>query len=100
MAGRRGRLARWFDAKGWRDLIIAIPYAWLIVFFLLPFVIVIAMSFARRADLSPPIAYLDQWPYLQWDNFARLASDMLYVRAFFTSLLNAAVSTFFCLLIG
>lgn len=100
MGKERGRLARWFDKKGWRDLIIGIPYFWLILFFLLPFVIVIAMSFAMRADLSPPIAFLDQWPYLRWDNFARLTTDTLYVRAFFTSLVNAAVSTIFCLLIG
>lgn len=100
MQGKRSSLARWFDARGWRDLLIGIPYAWLIVFFLLPFLIVIAMSFARRADLSPPIAYLDQWPFIQWGNYARLFTDTLYIRAFLTSLLNAAVATFFCLLIG
>ncbi len=100
MAGGRGRLARWFDARGWRQLIIGTPYLWLIVFFLLPFLIVIAMSFARRADLSPPIAFLGDWPYIQWGNYARLVSDTLYIRAFLTSLLNAAVATFFCLLIG
>jgi putrescine transport system permease protein len=91
---------KWFDRRGWRDVIISIPYAWLILFFLLPFVIVVGMSLARRADLSPPIAYLDQWPYVRWDNFARLFGDTLYIRAYLTSIWNAAVATVLCLLIG
>jgi putrescine transport system permease protein len=91
---------KWFDRRGWRDVIISIPYAWLILFFLLPFVIVVGMSLARRADLSPPIAYLEQWPYIRWDNFARLFGDTLYIRAYLTSIWNAAVATVLCLLIG
>ena len=100
MGRERGALARWFDDKGWRQLVIGVPYLWLILFFLLPFIIVLAMSFARRADLSPPIAFLDDWPYLRWDNYARLVSDTLYVRAFATSLWNAAIATLLCILIG
>ena len=94
------QFAAWFHRKGWRDIIIAIPYAWLITFFLFPLFIVIAISLARRADLSPPIAYEEHWPYLRWDNFARLFTDTLYIRAYLTSIWNAAVATFFCLLIG
>jgi putrescine transport system permease protein len=94
-----GRM-RWFDRRGWRDIIIGAPYLWLIVFFLLPFVIVIAMSFALRAALSPPFAFPGQWPHISWENYQRLGSDWLYLRAFLTSLWNAAVATFFCLLIG
>ena len=100
MGRERSALARWFDDRGWRQAITGIPYLWLILFFLLPFVIVVAMSFARRADLSPPIAFLDGWPWIRWDNYLRLVSDTLYVRAFLTSLWNAGVATFFCLLIG
>ena len=100
MGRERGSLARWFDERGWRGAVIGVPYLWLVLFFLLPFVIVIAMSFARRAELSPPVAFLETWPYVRWDNFARLTADTLYVRAFLTSLWNAALATFFCLLIG
>jgi putrescine transport system permease protein len=91
---------RWFDQRGWRDIIIGAPYVWLIVFFLLPFAIVIAMSFALRAAVSPPFAFPEQWPHISWENYQRLGSDWLYLRAFLTSLWNAAVATFFCLLIG
>ncbi len=90
----------WFNRRGWRDLIIAIPYGWLITFFLLPFIIVVAMSLARRAEFSPPIAFLDSWPYVRMDNFARLFGDSIYIRAYLTSIWNAAIATFFCLLIG
>jgi putrescine transport system permease protein len=100
MGVERGAFAKWFDAKGWRQLIIGAPYLWLVVFFLVPFVIVIAMSLARRAELSPPIAFLEAWPFIRFDNFARLLADPLYLRAFLTSLWNAGLATFFCLLIG
>jgi putrescine transport system permease protein len=100
MARARGAVGRWFDSKGWRDIVISVPFLWLLVFFLVPFVIVLAMSFARRAELSPPIAFLDHWPYLQTGNFARLLDDSLYLRAFLTSLWNAGLATLFCLLIG
>jgi putrescine transport system permease protein len=92
--------ARWFDRRGWRGLIIGVPYVWLVFFFLLPFVIVIAMSFAFRAALSPPFAFPAEWPHISWENYQRLASDSLYFRAFLTSLWNAALATLFCLLIG
>ena len=94
------QFASWFHRKGWRDIVIAVPYVWLLTFFLLPFIIVVAMSLARRAELSPPIAYLENWPYVRFDNFARLFQDSLYIRAYLTSIWNAAIATLFCLLIG
>ena len=100
MGRERSALARWFDERGWRKLIIGVPYLWLVLFFVLPFIIVIAMSFAKRADLSPPFAFAEGWSFLRMDNYQRLVSDSLYVRAFLTSLWNAATATFFCLLIG
>src|SRR6187455_3388437 len=98
MADERSAGGNWFNRRGWRDLIIGIPYVWLITFFLLPFVIVFAMSLARRAELSPPIAYLDEWPWIRGDNFERLLRDTLYIRAYLTSIWNAAIATALCLL--
>ncbi len=94
------QFSSWFHRKGWRDIVIAVPYLWLLTFFLLPFIIVVAMSLARRAEVSPPIAYLESWPYVRLDNFARLFEDSLYIRAYLTSIWNAAIATLFCLLIG
>ena len=100
MADVKRQLAAWFHRKGWRDIIVAVPYVWLVTFFLLPFIIVVAMSLARRADFSPPIAYLESWPYVRFSNFSRLFADSLYIRAYLTSIWNAAIATLFCLVIG
>jgi putrescine transport system permease protein len=100
MAAGQAGLASWFNRRGWRDIIVSVPYVWLVLFFLLPFITVIAMSLARRADVSPPIAYLETWPYVRFDNYARLFSDTLYIRAYLTSIWNAGVATLFCLLLG
>ncbi len=90
----------WFNRTGWRDILIGTPYVWLILFFLVPFIIVVAMSLAMRAGQSPPFAFLDGWPYVRFDNFARLFEDNLFVRSFLISLYNAAIATVLCLLIG
>ncbi len=93
-------LSRWFHRRGWSDLIIAIPYLWLLVLFLLPFLIVTAMSLATRTPTSPPFGYGGENPLLNVEGYARLFSDTLYVRAFLTSIVNASVATVLCLLIG
>ena len=90
----------WFNRRGWRDIIIVAPYGWLIAFFVIPFMIVIVMSFAKTATQSPPFAFLPDWPYVRFENYARLFSDSLYIRSAGISLYNAAVATLLCLLIG
>ncbi|WP_124085055.1 ABC transporter permease [Pseudogemmobacter humi] len=93
-------LARWFHRRGWRDLIIATPYAWLILLFLIPFLIVVAMSLATRTPTAPPFGYGGENPVLNFRGYARLFTDTLYIRAFVTSLMNASIATIFCLLLG
>ncbi|WP_284164884.1 ABC transporter permease subunit [Frigidibacter sp. SD6-1] len=100
-AARRGSgLARWFNRRGWADLTIATPYVWLTIFFLLPFMIVTAMSFASRTPTSPPFSFGVHDSFLNFENFARLFEDDLYRRAFLISIRNAALATLLCLLIG
>ncbi len=93
-------IRNWFDKSGWRSMIIATPYLWLIAFFFLPFLIVVAMSVATTASQSPPFAFLDSWPYVRFDNFARLFQEHLFLRSFLISLANASVTTILCLLLG
>ncbi|MBG1230774.1 ABC transporter permease [Aestuariivirga litoralis] len=92
--------AGWFNRRGWRDIIIASPYLWLILFFLLPFLIVVVMSIAKSAAQSPPFAFLADFPFAWFGNYARLWTKWLYVRAFFISLTNAGIATVLCLLVG
>jgi len=94
------RINGWFNKTGWRDVLIATPYGWLIAFFFVPFLIVVAMSLAITAGKSPPFAFLDGWPYIRFDNFIRLFEDDLFVRSFLISIYNAAIATFLCLLLG
>jgi putrescine transport system permease protein len=93
-------IARWFHRKGWSDLVIGLPYAWLLIFFLIPFLIVVGMSFATRTSTAPPFGFGGENPLVNLAGYARLFSDTLYIRAFVTSLVNAAGAMVLCLLIG
>ena len=91
----------------WRGLAVAIPYAYLLLFFLAPFVIVLKISFAEAIIASPPYSKLAEWAAdgglrlnLWFDNFAYLWRDPLYVKTYLNSLKIAALSTVACLLLG
>src|SRR5579862_5121063 len=76
--------------------VIAIPFAWLIVFFLLPFALVLAIALGSNApDAAPPIAL-----GLTGENFTLLFTDDLYAAAWLSSLRIAATSTLAALLLG
>jgi putrescine transport system permease protein len=94
------RLARWFHRRGWSDTIVGLPYLWLVTFFLIPLLIVLAMGFATRTPTQPPFGYGGDNPLLNTEGYLRLFQDDLYRRAFLTSLANAALATLTCLLIG
>ena len=95
-----GRFMRWFNMRGLASITIGAPYLWLLVLFLIPFIIVVAMSFALRTPTSPPFSYGRDGSFLSLTNYARLFQDDLYIRAFLTSLKNAGFATLLCLLIG
>src|SRR5215475_1874044 len=76
--------------------VIALPYLWLLVFFLLPFALVLAIAFGTNApDLAPPVEL-----GLSLKNFALLFTDDLYVAAWLSSLRIAATATLVTLLLG
>lgn len=91
----------------WRGLTIAVPYLWLLIFFLVPFFIVLKISLAESLIASPPFSPLMQWAEdgalrlrLIFDNFAYLWEDELYLDTYINSLKISTVSTACCLLIG
>ncbi|MFN4157999.1 MAG: ABC transporter permease [Gemmobacter sp.] len=94
------RLATWFHGRGWAQAIIAVPYAWLIFFFLIPFLIVVAMSVATTTPTQPPFSFGGNHPWVNLQGYERLFTERIYLRAFLTSFTNAAVATVLCLLIG
>ncbi|MCW1920757.1 ABC transporter permease [Rhodobacter sp. KR11] len=90
----------WFHRRGWRDLIIGLPYLWLVLFFLVPFAIVIAMSVATKTPTAPPFSFGGAHPWVNLSTYQRLLTEPLYLRAFLISLTNAAATTLFCLGLG
>lgn len=100
------RLGSWLQTR-WQSVLVAVPFIWLLLFFLVPFFIVLKISLAESLIASPPFSNLLQWgdgllPSVQVtiDNFAYLWEDDLYVRTYINSVKIAFVSTCLCLLIG
>jgi len=85
-----------------------IPFVWLLVFFLVPFVIVAKISLSQPTIAIPPYvpvfaSIADIWNKareLAFDNYVWLTGDPLYFRAFIGSLWIAFVSTLLTLLAG
>ncbi|WP_374655674.1 ABC transporter permease subunit [Dongia sp.] len=87
-----------------RTAVILVPYLWLTIFFLVPCLIILKISFAQTLIAQPPYTPMfgpDSVPHGQlFDNFKRLGDDLLYLIAYGNSLTLAAISTILCLLIG
>jgi putrescine transport system permease protein len=73
-----------------------------VLFFLVPFLIVVAISFAEQAIGIPPYTPLVAHGALHGslDNYALLAGDPLYLRAFVNAALYAALATVVALAVG
>ncbi|MDE2081493.1 MAG: ABC transporter permease subunit [Burkholderiales bacterium] len=87
-----------------RRLVIGVPFLFLIVFFLLPFLIVGKISISEMGDVTVKnlMSFADGAITLtiKLSNYVFLAQDDLYFRAYANSLEFAAVTTVVCLLIG
>jgi putrescine transport system permease protein len=77
-------------------LVIALPFIWLVAFFLLPLALVLGLSFGTNSpDLAPPVEL-----GVSFASFKLLFTDDLYLAAWLSSLRIAAVSTLGTLLLG
>ncbi|MBU2515749.1 ABC transporter permease subunit [bacterium] len=89
-----------------RAIVIAIPFTWMILFFLIPFALVFKISFAELQLAIPPFTdltrYVDEALFIKLNlgNYLFLLQDPLYTSAYLSSVKFALVSTFLCLLIG
>ncbi len=93
--------------RHWRTLVLFVPYAWLLIFFLAPFFIVLKISLAETTIASPPYTPMIEWIddgimhiRVVTDNYAYLWEDELYVNTYLNSLKISTISTILCLLIG
>jgi putrescine transport system permease protein len=90
-----------------RRVVVALPYAWLLLFFLAPFLIVARIALSEAALGIPPYAPLLRWTeenvltlVLNLGSFATLFADPFYLDAYLRSLKVAFVSAMLCLLAG
>ena len=89
-----------------RIWVIAPPYLWMLVFFVLPFGYILKISLAESVIAMPP--YSDIWSWTEgqfsWlgslDNYRFLLEDDLYYLAYFNSVRLAAIATLLCLFVA
>jgi putrescine transport system permease protein len=104
--GQRHRKPPRDTTESGRRLAIAVPYLWLLLFFLVPFLLVVKISFADQDMAIPPYTALVHFTdgalqlTLQLSHYASLFTDSLYFATYVSSVKIAAVSTVWCLLIG
>ncbi|AKJ29680.1 ABC transporter permease subunit [Caldimonas brevitalea] len=95
--------APWQAGSG-RRWVIALPYAWLLLFFLLPFLIVVKISVSEMetVTLKDLLTYQDDVLQLtvRFNNYRFLLQDDLYFKTYLASLRYAAIATACCLLLG
>ncbi|QIR15295.1 ABC transporter permease subunit [Shewanella aestuarii] len=89
-----------------RYLTIGMPYVWLLMFFALPFAIVLKISFSTAAIAIPPyeptFSYVDEALsiFLNLGNYLLLLQDSMYYMSYLTSLKMALIATLGCLILG
>ena len=94
-------------APTWQRVSLAVPYAWLLIFFLAPFLIVLKISVADPVVAQPPFTPLfdparpaGERLLATAENFRFVLDDRLYVLTYLNSLELAAMATLLCLAIG
>jgi putrescine transport system permease protein len=84
-----------------------LPYVWLLLFFLAPFLIILKISFAEPVVAQPPFTALLEWGAQGFagiratlENYTFLFKDGYYGIIYLESLKMAAIGTVLCLLLG
>jgi putrescine transport system permease protein len=96
---------RRFDLTG-RTAVVAGPFIWLLLFFLVPFLLVVKISFADLQLGIPPYTELTSFKdgvihiALDVSHYAFLLQDSLYFATYVNSVVVAGISTLLCLLLG
>ena len=100
------------ETRNWRArVVILVPYLWLAIFFLAPFVIVLKISLSQSVLAQPPytpvLDLAEGWhglkafaAQLSFDSFMLLGSDSLYLFSYLKSLEVAAISTAILFVLG
>jgi putrescine transport system permease protein len=97
-------IRRWRTWASGRSAVIGVPYLWLLVFFLAPFIVLAKISVSEMGAVLPNdiIAIKDGVATLtlKFSNYVFLTQDDLYYKTYLSSLKYAAATTLLCLAIG
>ena len=85
------------DSRTWLRRAVMLPYVWLLLFFLAPFLIILKISFAEPIVAQPPFT---SGLFGTLENYAFLFQDRYYGLIYLESLKMAAIGTVLCLLLG
>ncbi|MCR5084375.1 MAG: ABC transporter permease subunit [Succinivibrionaceae bacterium] len=106
---RERRARRQLRENTWRDYaVLSIPYLWMLLFFLLPFLIIFKISLSVTEIAIPPYSPLVTFEegamqiILHLENYTSIFydEDWTYLRSYLKSVEVAGFATLFCLLIG
>ena len=96
------------QSNKFQERVIAIlPFAWLLLFFLAPFLIIFKISFSEVVIASPPVRDILDWSKgwpptanYTFENYQYLVEDSLYRNSYLNSVKVAGMATLLCLLLG
>jgi len=102
--GGRSLLLRWLPGNWGRKFVIGIPYLFLLLFFSLPFFVVLKISVSETEGVQ----FKDLFEFadgtltlrLKMANYLFLATDPIYLDTYISSIRFAAITTVICLFIG
>ncbi len=99
------------DLKPGKKFVIGVPYTWLIIFFAIPFLILVWISFTKNGGVDPfKTLYSNGTLFLEYDNYLSIFKDTsdpdakwgdtLFVEAYLRSIKYAFWTTLLCLGLG
>lgn len=97
-------IKQWFLSG--RTWVLGLPYMWLLAFLILPFFIILKISFSEMALSIPPYVSIVSVQnfivnlHINLNNYVTLFTDPFYISAYWHSLKIAFFSTLGCLIIG
>ena len=90
-----------------KNMWVIAPYAWLALFFVIPFIYLLKISVSEVIVGVPPLSNIISWTSpgkmalnLDFSAYIRIFSELFYLKGFISSLIISLTTTFVCLIVG